>query len=69
MQKPGFWDDQQRARVRRPPSTAARRGKLESFRELESEIDDLAGLAELAEEDESLRGRAGRAARRASSAG
>jgi peptide chain release factor 2 len=53
MQKPGFWDDQQHAAA---VSTAHRRAtrKLESFRALESEVEDLAGLGELAAEDESM---------------
>jgi peptide chain release factor 2 len=53
MQQPGFWDDQQRAAA---VSTEHRRAtrRLESFRELESEVEDLAGLAELAAEDTSM---------------
>jgi peptide chain release factor 2 len=53
MQQPGFWDDQQRAAS---VSTDHRRTtrKLESFRALESEVEDLGGLAELAAEDESM---------------
>jgi peptide chain release factor 2 len=53
MQKPGFWDDQQHAAA---VSTQHRRAtrKLESFRTLESEVEDLGGLAELAAEDESM---------------
>ena len=53
MQPPGFWDDQQRAAS---VSTDHRRTtrKLESFRALESEVEDLGGLAELAAEDESM---------------
>ncbi len=53
MQQPGFWDDQQRAAS---VSTEHRRTtrKLESFRALESEVEDLGGLAELAAEDESM---------------
>jgi peptide chain release factor 2 len=53
MQQPGFWDDQQKAAS---VSTEHRRAtrRLESFRSLESEVEDLAGLAELAEEDESM---------------
>ena len=42
MQKPGFWDDQQRAAsVSTEHSRATRR--LESFRALESEVEDLGG--------------------------
>ena len=53
MQQPGFWDDQQRAAA---VSTEHRRAtrRLESFRELESDVEDLGGLAELAAEDSSL---------------
>jgi peptide chain release factor 2 len=53
MQQPGFWDDQQKAAA---VSTEHRRTtrRLESFRALESEVDDLSGLAELAAEDDSL---------------
>jgi peptide chain release factor 2 len=53
MQQPGFWDDQQKAAS---VSTEHRRAmrRLESFKSLESEVEDLAGLAELAAEDESM---------------
>ena len=53
MQKPGFWDDQQKAAATSSEHSRATR-KLENFRQIEGDIDDLAGLAELAEEDESL---------------
>jgi peptide chain release factor 2 len=53
MQAPGFWDDQDRAAsVSAEHSSVARR--LETFRSLESDIDDLEALEELAEEDESI---------------
>jgi peptide chain release factor 2 len=53
MQEPGFWDDQeQAAKVSAEHSSAGR--KLESFRKLESELDDLEALEELAAEDESI---------------
>jgi peptide chain release factor 2 len=53
MQQPGFWDDNQgAARIAAEHSRAKQ--KLESFRSLESELEDLAGLAALAEDDESL---------------
>jgi peptide chain release factor 2 len=53
MQAPGFWDDQKRAAgVSAEHSRATR--KLESFRSLESEVDDLEGLAPLAADDESI---------------
>ena len=45
MQEPGFWDDQERAaRVSAEHSRAQR--KLESYRSLESELDDLEALEE-----------------------
>src|SRR4051794_38036109 len=53
MQAPGFWDDQERAAsVSAEHASVARR--LETFRSLESDIDDLEALEELAEEDESI---------------
>ena len=53
MQEPGFWDDQERAaRVSAEHSRAQR--KLESYRMLESELDDLETLEELAAEDNSI---------------
>jgi peptide chain release factor 2 len=53
MQEPGFWDDQeQAAKVSAEHASAGR--KLESFRKLESEIDDLEALEEMAAEDESI---------------
>src|SRR3954464_873925 len=55
MQEPGFWDDQeQAAKVSAEHASAGR--KLESFRKLESEIDDLEALEEMAAEDESIAG-------------
>jgi peptide chain release factor 2 len=55
MQAPGFWDDQERAaKVSAEHSRATR--KLSSYRELESELDDLEALEELAAEDESIAG-------------
>jgi peptide chain release factor 2 len=51
MQKPGFWDDQQRAAAHSSEHSRARR-KLDDFRRLESQIEDLADLAAL--DDESL---------------
>ena len=53
MQAPGFWDDQGgAASVSAEHSSVARR--LETFRSLESDIDDLEALEELAEEDDSI---------------
>src|SRR5205085_8561788 len=55
MQEPGFWDDQERAAsVSAQHSVASRR--LQSFRKLEAELDDLEALEELAAEDESIAG-------------
>src|SRR3954471_15529107 len=53
MQEPGFWDDQERAaRVSAEHSRAQR--KLDGYRTLESDLDDLEALEELAAEDESI---------------
>jgi peptide chain release factor 2 len=53
MQEPGFWDDQERAaRVSAEHSRAQR--KLEGYRTLESDLDDLEALEELAAEDDSI---------------
>src|SRR5919197_645099 len=53
MQAPGFWDDQQTAaKVSAEHARATRR--LETWRSLISDIEDLDALAEMAEEDESM---------------
>ncbi len=53
MSAGGFWDDQERAqRVSSEHASVVRR--LELFRSLESEADDLEALTELAAEDDSL---------------
>ena len=53
MGEPGFWDDQDRAtKVSAEHSAASRR--LESFRSLERDVDDLETLQEMAAEDESI---------------
>jgi len=53
MAEAGFWDDQQgAARVNGEHARITR--KLETFRELSRDVDDLAPLAELAEEDQEL---------------
>jgi peptide chain release factor 2 len=53
MGEPGFWDDQARAaRVSAEHARATKR--LETWRALERDVDDLEGLVELAAEDESL---------------
>jgi peptide chain release factor 2 len=55
MQEPGFWDDQeQAARVSAEHARAQR--KLDGYRTLESDLDDLEALEELAAEDESIAG-------------
>jgi peptide chain release factor 2 len=55
MGEPGFWDDQEHAaKVSAEHARATR--KLNTFRELERDVDDLDPLAELAEEDPSLSG-------------
>jgi peptide chain release factor 2 len=53
MQEPGFWDDQKRAASVSADHSRTTR-KLESFRTLESEIDDLETLSALAAEDPTL---------------
>jgi peptide chain release factor 2 len=53
MQEPGFWDDQKRAASVSADHSRTTR-KLESFRTLESEIDDLETLTTLAAEDPTL---------------
>jgi peptide chain release factor 2 len=53
MQEPGFWDDQRRAASISAEHSRLTR-KLESFRRLESELDDLGALVTLSEEDDSL---------------
>jgi len=53
MQAPGFWDDQERAAsVSAEHASIGRR--LETFRSLEADVDDLETLEELAEEDASM---------------
>src|SRR2546423_1498664 len=55
MGEPGFWDDQERAaKVSAEHSRAQRR--LDGYRQLESEIDDLEALEEMAAEDDSIAG-------------
>ena len=55
MQAPGFWDDQQTAaKVSAEHSRATRR--LDAWRHLVGEIEDLEALAEMAEEEPSLAG-------------
>jgi peptide chain release factor 2 len=53
MGEPGFWDNQeQAAKISAEHARASR--KLDVFRSLEGDIDDLGALAEMAEEDSSL---------------
>ena len=53
MGAPGFWDDQERAAAVSARHARASR-RLEQFRSLQSEVEDLEGLNELAAEDASL---------------
>jgi peptide chain release factor 2 len=55
MGAPGFWDDQQRAAKVSAEHSRTQR-KLDEYRRLESDIDDLEALEELAAEDESIAG-------------
>jgi peptide chain release factor 2 len=53
MGEPGFWDDQERAaRTNTEHSRASRR--LETYRKLEGDVDDLEALAEMAAEDDEM---------------
>jgi peptide chain release factor 2 len=53
MQAPGFWDDQGRAASTSAEHSAVSR-RLEGFRSLESDLDDLEALEEMAAEDDSI---------------
>ncbi|MEA2364174.1 MAG: peptide chain release factor 2 [Thermoleophilaceae bacterium] len=53
MSAPGFWDDQERATAVSAEHSAATR-RLESYRSLERDVDDLEALEEMAAEDESI---------------
>jgi len=55
MGAPGFWDDQERAAKVSAEHSRTQR-KLDEYRRLESDIDDLEALEELAAEDESIAG-------------
>src|SRR3989440_8275781 len=55
MQAPGFWDDPERAAKVSAEHAGVTR-KLNGYRELESELDDIEALEELAQEDESIVG-------------
>jgi peptide chain release factor 2 len=55
MSAPGFWDDQEAAaKVSAEHARAGRR--LEEFRALETDVEDLASLADMAEDDEDIAG-------------
>jgi peptide chain release factor 2 len=53
MQQPGFWDDQARAAEISAQHSRAQR-RLEGFRSLTRDVDDLGELAELAADDEEM---------------
>ena len=53
MQSPGFWDDQERAASVSAEHAAVSR-RLETFRSLERDIEDLEALEEMAAEDDSI---------------
>ena len=53
MQKPGFWDDQAKAAEISAEHARAQR-RLEGFRSLSRDVDDLGELAELAAEDDEM---------------
>jgi peptide chain release factor 2 len=53
MQRPGFWDDSERA-ARVSAQHAATQRRLDTFRSLESDVADLDELAELAADDAEL---------------
>jgi peptide chain release factor 2 len=53
MQAPGFWDDQEKA-ARISAEHAALSRRVQTFRELERDVDDLEALEEMAAEDESI---------------
>jgi peptide chain release factor 2 len=55
MQRPGFWDDQSGAAEISAQHARAQK-RLEGFRRLTRDVDDLGELAELAEEDEEIAG-------------
>ena len=55
MQRPGFWDDQTAAAGISAEHARAQR-RLQAFRELTRDVDDLGELAELAVDDEEMAG-------------
>jgi peptide chain release factor 2 len=58
MQRPGFWDDQTRAAEISAQHARAQR-RLEGFRRLTQDVDDLDELAELADDDAEMAGELG----------
>jgi peptide chain release factor 2 len=54
MQAPGFWDDQERAASVSGEHSRIQR-RLDNWRSLEGDLDDLEALEEMAEEDDSIR--------------
>jgi peptide chain release factor 2 len=58
MQRPGFWDDQAKAAEISAQHARAQR-RLEGFRQLERDVDDLKELAELANDDDEMAGELG----------
>jgi peptide chain release factor 2 len=55
MQAPGFWDDQEHAASVSGEHSRVQR-RLDSWRSLEGDLDDLEALEEMAEDDESIAG-------------
>jgi peptide chain release factor 2 len=53
MQAPGFWDDQETA-ARTSAEHASVSRRVQTFRELERDVDDLEALEEMAAEDDSI---------------
>src|SRR3982751_6732117 len=53
MQAPGFWDDQERAAAVSGEHSRAQR-RLDNWRSLEGDLDDLETLEEMADEDQSI---------------
>ncbi len=58
MQRPGFWDDQERAASVSAEHARAQR-RLQAFASLQSDVDDLDELAELASDDSEMAGELG----------
>jgi peptide chain release factor 2 len=58
LQRPGFWDDQTKAAEISAHHARAQR-RLDGFRQLERDVDDLEELAELANDDDEMAGELG----------